>query len=235
MLENFLLLIEILLINIVLSGDNAVVIALASRNLPERLRGRAVWLGATAAVVLRIVLSIAAVALLDIPAVQIVGSLLLLYIAIHLLLEDEDGKEVKGVSSLGKAIGIIIVSDLIMSLDNVLAIASIAHGHVWLMATGVALSVPLLIWGSRLLLKLIARYPAIVWIGSAVLGYTAGEMLTEVAVVRDNVPSWGDWGYNWLPMLAAVFVLVAAYGWRKLKRVADDHSNGHTEDGERLR
>ncbi|MFC5470533.1 TerC family protein [Cohnella suwonensis] len=235
MLENFVLLIEILLINIVLSGDNAVVIAMASRNLPERLRSRAVWMGASAAVALRIALSVAAVALLDIPAVQIVGGLLLLYIAIQLLLDGGEDKEVQGVASLGKAIGIILVSDLVMSLDNVLAIASIAHGHVWLMATGIVLSVPLLIWGSQLILKLISRFPAVVWIGSAILGYTAGEMLSDVDVVRDSLPSWGAWDYGWLPAFTAALVLVVASGWRKLAHVAEDHASGQTEDGKRLR
>lgn len=216
MLDSLVLLLEILLINIVLSGDNAVVIAMASRNLPENLRNRAIWLGATAAVVLRIVLSVAAVALLEIPAVQIVGSLLLMYIAIQLLLEDGESKDVKGVASLGKAIGIILVSDLVMSLDNVLAIASIAKNNMWLMSAGIALSIPLIIWGSQLILRLLSRFPALVWIGSAILGYTAGEMLTGVEVVRKNLPSWGTWGHGWLPVLTMFAVLAGAYAWRRM-------------------
>lgn len=216
MLENVLLLGEILLVNIVLSGDNAVVIAMASRNLPENMRNRAVWLGALAAVALRIILSIAAVALLDIPAVQIVGGVLLLYIAVHLLLDDGGEKEVQGVGSLGKAIGIILVSDLVMSLDNVLAIASIAHGHVGLLTAGIALSIPLIIWGSQLILKLISKFPLVVWIGSAILGYTAGEMLTEVDAVSDTIPNWGALEEGWFPLLTAALVILAAIGWRKL-------------------
>jgi YjbE family integral membrane protein len=216
MLENFLLLLEILLVNIVLSGDNAVVIAMASRNLPDNLRKRAIWWGAMGAVGLRIVLSVAAVALLDIPAVRIVGALLLMYIAIQLLLDDSQSKEVQGVASLGKAIGIILLSDLIMSLDNVLAIASIAQNKLWLMATGIALSIPLIIWGSQLILKVLNRFPAVVWIGSAILGYTAGEMLADVEQIQANVPKWGSWEYRWIPILTAVLVLLISIVWRNM-------------------
>ncbi|WP_239613562.1 TerC family protein [Cohnella mopanensis] len=224
MLENLILLVEILLVNIVLSGDNAVVIALASRNLPEHLRNRAIWLGAIGAVGLRIVLSVVAVALLDYPAVQIVGALLLLYIAIHLLLDDGDSKEVEGVGSLGKAVGIILVSDLVMSLDNVLAIASIAKNNIWLMAAGIALSIPLIIWGSQLILKLLNRFPAVVWIGSAILGYTAGEMLSDTQAVRNLLPEFGDWGYGWFPVVSAIFVLVVAFLWRRMIVVLTEKS-----------
>jgi YjbE family integral membrane protein len=230
MVENVLLLLEILLVNIVLSGDNAVVIALASRNLPEHLRNRAIWLGAIGAVGLRIVLSIVAVALLDIPAVQIVGALLLLYIAIHLLLDEGESKEVEGVGSLGKAVGIILVSDLVMSLDNVLAIASIAKNKMWLMAAGIALSIPLIIWGSQLILKLLNRFPAVVWIGSGILGYTAGEMLSETRAVRKLLPDMGAWGVRWFPVVAAVFVLVVAFLWRRMS----SSLQGKTTEGKRL-
>ncbi|TFE28608.1 TerC family protein [Cohnella luojiensis] len=214
--DSLFLLLEILLINIVLSGDNAVVIAMASRNLPEHLRSRAIWMGAIGAVGLRIILSVAAIALLDIPAVQIIGALLLLYIAIQLVMEDGGSKEVQSVSSLGKAIGIILVSDLVMSLDNVLAIASIAKNNIWLMTTGIALSIPLIIWGSQLILKVLNRFPAVVWIGSAILGYTAGEMLAGVQVVKARLPSLGAWEYGWLPVATAILVLFSAFAWRKI-------------------
>lgn len=231
MLENLLLLGEILLVNVVLSGDNAVVIAMASRNLPENLRGRAIWLGALAAVALRIALSIAAVKLLDIPAVQIVGAVLLLYIAVHLLLDDGGDKEVQGVGSLGKAIGIILVSDLVMSLDNVLAIASIAHGHVGLLAIGIALGIPLIIWGSQLILKLIAKFPIVVWIGTAILGYTAGEMLTEVDAIGETVPNWGALGDEWFPLLSAVLVILIAIGWRKMTEAMSHKGTRKPKEG----
>jgi YjbE family integral membrane protein len=222
MMESLLLLAEILLVNIVLSGDNAVVIAMASRNLPEHLRNRAIWWGAMGAVGLRIILSVAAVALLDIQAVQIVGALLLLYIAVHLLVDDGGSKEVQSVASLGKAIGIILVSDLVMSLDNVLAIASIAKNNMWLMAFGIALSIPLIIWGSQLILKVLNRFPAVVWIGSAVLGYTAGEMLEDVEGVKSTLPKWGSWEYGWLPVATAALVLLGGIIWRKIAKAKSE-------------
>ncbi|MBB6731995.1 TerC family protein [Cohnella sp. CBP 2801] len=232
-MENLLLLAEILLINIVLSGDNAVVIAMASRNLPASLRKRAIWWGAGGAVGLRIVLSIAAVALLDIPAVKIVGALLLLYIAVHLLTEEGESKEVKGVASLGKAVGIILLSDLIMSLDNVLAIASIAESNLWLMAAGIALSIPLIVWGSQLILKVLERFPIVVWIGSAILGYTSGEMLESVQAVRNWFPDWGDLEDDWIPFSTALIVLIAGFVWRKLAAAARHGEASRGTKGER--
>jgi len=232
-LENLLLLAEILLINIVLSGDNAVVIAMASRNLPPKLRKRAIWWGAGGAVALRIVLSIAAVALLDFPAVKIVGSFLLLYIAVHLLTDEGEAKEVQGVGSLGKAIGIILLSDLIMSLDNVLAIASVAQSNLWLMAFGIALSIPLIVWGSQLILKVLQRFPIVVWIGSAILGYTAGEMLESVEAVRNWLPDWGELEDSWIPFSAALIVLIAGFLWRKLAAVTRHGEASRGTKGER--
>jgi YjbE family integral membrane protein len=233
LLENLLLLAEILLVNIVLSGDNAVVIAMASRNLPDHLRKRAIWWGAGGAVALRIVLSIAAVALLDIPAVKVVGALLLLYIAVHLLTEEGDSKEVKGVGSLGRAIGIILLSDLIMSLDNVLAIASIAEDNLWLMAVGIALSIPLIVWGSQLILKVLERFPVVVWIGSAILGYTSGEMLEGVPAVRNWFPDWGDFEDDWIPFSTALIVIIAGFVWRKLAAAAHHGEASRGTKGER--
>jgi len=227
MAENLLLLLEILLVNIVLSGDNAVVIAMASRNLPPNQRNRAIWLGAIGAVGLRIVLSIAAVALLGIPAVRIVGGLLLLYIAVHLLLDDGGDKRVKGGASLGKAVGIILLSDLIMSLDNVLAIAAIAKNETWLMAAGIALSIPLIIWGSQIILKSLTRYPFIVWIGSAILGYAAGGMLEDVQALRGFLPSWGDWEYGWLPFATALLVILIAFVWRRMSVAITEKAAKH--------
>lgn len=223
---SLLLLGEILLVNIILSGDNAVVIAMASRNLPDHLRRRAVWMGAFGAVALRIVLSVAALALLDIPAVKIVGALLLLYIAYHLLTDKGEEKEVQGVGSLGKAVGIILLSDLIMSLDNVLAIASIAQNNLWLMALGIALGIPLIIWGSHLILKVLERFPIVVWIGAAILGYTSGEMLNDVEAVRSWLPEWGDWDLGWLSVATAVLVLLAGLVHRLVLLAAEKMPDG---------
>jgi len=155
-----MILAKIMLINLVLSGDNAVIIAMASRNLPEHQRKAAIWWGAVGAVVLRIVLVFAALLLLRVPYLQAAGAMLLMYIAIKLL--DDDGNahsDVREAKGLWQAVWTIMAADFIMSLDNVLAIAAIAKGHVVLFMIGVMLSIPLIIWGSSLVVKLLIRFP----------------------------------------------------------------------------
>jgi len=172
------MLLKIVLINLVLSGDNAVVIAMASRNLPENQRKLAIWWGSIGAVVLRVMLVFVALQLLQIPYLQAAGAVLLLYIAIKLLDEDEPNQaDIRGTTTLGSAIWTILVADFVMSLDNVLAIAAIAKGDYVIIFIGVLLSIPLIFWGSTVALKLLVRFPVLHYIGAAILGYTAGEML----------------------------------------------------------
>lgn len=209
------LLAQILMINLVLSGDNAVVIALASRNLPEHRRRQAVWWGAFGAVLLRCILTFVAVLILEIPYIQAAGGLMLLYIAFKLLLEDTEEVNVRQSSTLWSAIQTILVADFVMSLDNVLAIAAIADGDLALIVIGIAISIPIVVWGSALIVTLLQKYPILVFAGSAILAYTAGEML-----LRD--PKLGIWlqhylfGYQGLiPAIAAVCIMVSGV-FRKL-------------------
>jgi len=176
---------SIILANVLLSGDNAVVIALAARSLPAQQQKKAIFFGSAAAIVLRIVLTLIAVEMLKWPFLKIIGGLLLVYIGISLLLEDDDGdgelgKENKG---LMHAIRTILVADLVMSLDNVLAVAAAAKGNTLLLVLGLGISIPLIIFGSTLLLKVMERFPIIITIGAGLLGFLAGEMLlTDPAV-----------------------------------------------------
>jgi YjbE family integral membrane protein len=177
---------SIILTNVVLSGDNAVVIALAARSLPPQQQKKAIFWGSAAAIVLRIVLTLVAVKLLALPYLKIIGALLLFWIGVQLLLEEEeeveDGKEPeqKGMMS---AVRTILIADLVMSLDNVLAVAAAAKDSVTLLVLGLGISIPLIIFGSTLLLKLMERFPIIITLGGALLGYLAGEMLvTDPAV-----------------------------------------------------
>lgn len=179
MLEWVWLFAQIMIINLVLSGDNAVVIAMASRKLPEEQQKKAVWWGAAGAIGLRIVLTIVAVTLLKIAFIQALGALLLFYIAIKLLIDDESKAHVREASTLGKAIWTIILADFVMSLDNVLAIAAKAESNYFVIIMGIALSVPIIIWGSTVVMKLLHRFPVLVYLGSGILGYTAGEMLVK--------------------------------------------------------
>lgn len=179
-MDSILIFIEIVLINVLLSGDNAIVIAMASRQLPPKQRKIAVWWGAFAAVGLRCVLTIGALQLLRIPFLQAFGALLLLYIAVKLLLDSGGHSETQQVArsrSLRQAIWTIFAADFVMSLDNVLAIAAIAGGDIILIVLGIAISIPMIIWGSQLLGSLLRKFPLLSYIGAALLAYTAGDML----------------------------------------------------------
>ncbi len=177
-------LVQIILINIVLSGDNAVVIALACRSLPPQQQKRAIIAGSVGAIVLRIVLTFFAVYLLELPYLKLVGAAALVWIGIGLLKGEDDDEELAGHSGLAAAIKTIIVADLVMSLDNVIGVAAAAKGNVVLLVVGLAVSIPLIIYGSTLILKLMARFPVIITIGAGLLGWVAGEMaLSDPAIV----------------------------------------------------
>ena len=175
----------IVVANILLSGDNAVVIAMAARSLPPAQQKKAIFWGSAAAIVMRIILTLIAVEMLKWPYLKIVGALLLLYIGISLLSED-DGEEggPKEIGGMAAAIRTILVADLVMSLDNVLAVAAAAKGNTPLLIIGLAVSIPLIVFGSTLLLKVMERFPIIITLGAALLGFLAGEMLfTDPAFV----------------------------------------------------
>jgi YjbE family integral membrane protein len=170
-------LLKIIGVNLILSGDNAVVIALAARSLPARQQKAAVLWGSGAAVVMRIILTIFAVALLTLPWLKVVGSLLLFWIGIKLLLPEEGDENITASDNLISAIKTILIADLVMSIDNVIAVAAAAQGSMTLLILGLAISIPLVIFGSTLLLHLMERWPVIITIGGGLLGFVAGEML----------------------------------------------------------
>jgi YjbE family integral membrane protein len=176
---------SITLANIVLSGDNAVVIAMAARALPAHQQRKAIFWGSAAAIVMRIVLTLIAVEMLKWPYLKVIGALLLLYIGITLLSEgDDNSSNHPHVGGMLAAVRTILVADLVMSLDNVLAVAAAANGNTPLLVIGLAVSIPLIIFGSTLLIKVMDRFPIIVTLGAALLGFLAGEMLlTDPAVV----------------------------------------------------
>jgi YjbE family integral membrane protein len=176
-------LLKIIGVNIILSGDNAVVIALAARSLPPKQQKAAVLWGSGAAVVMRIGLTIFAVALLTLPWLKLVGSLLLFWIGIKLLVPEQDEENVDASDNLVAAIKTILIADLVMSIDNVIAVAAAAQGSYLLLVLGLAISIPLVIFGSTLLLKLMERWPVIITIGGGLLGFVAGEMLVTDPVV----------------------------------------------------
>jgi YjbE family integral membrane protein len=200
-------------VNIVLSGDNAVVIALAARSLPPKQQKAAIFWGSGAAIILRIVLTIVAVELLRLPYLKLVGAALLLWIAVQLLIpEEEDDDGSPQASGLGAAIRTILIADLVMSLDNVIAVAAAAKGSLILLVLGLGISIPLVIFGSTMLLKLMDRFPVIITIGAALLGWTAGEMAITDPAVKDWIDASAAWLHTVAPAAGAVAV-VAVGKW----------------------
>jgi YjbE family integral membrane protein len=178
-------LLQIVWINIILSGDNAVVIALAARTLPAHQQRKGVFFGSAAAVVLRVALTVVAATLLALPYLQIVGGLLLLWIGVQLL-GDEDGHGGdKPHASLMSAVRTILVADLVMSLDNVIAVAATAKGNMVLLVLGLAISIPLVIFGSTMMIKLMQRFPIIVTLGATLIGWVGGETMVGDVALKD--------------------------------------------------
>ena len=210
---------KIIMIDLLLSGDNAVVIALACRNLPLEQRKKGIFYGVVGAIGLRVVLTFFAVSLLSLPYLKLVGALLLIWIGIKLILpeDDEHGEgNIKAEAHLWGAVKTIIIADFVMSLDNVLGVAGAAHGNAMLLVFGLLVSIPMIAWSSQLVLKLIDRFPFIIYGGGALLGYVAGEMLVGEALFKPLLEA--QHALHWLvPGAGAVLVLVAGK-WLALRK-----------------
>jgi YjbE family integral membrane protein len=218
--EFWIALMQIIGVNIVLSGDNAVVIALAARGLPPDLQKRAIAWGSGAAVVMRIVLTIVAVELLRLPYLKLVGAALLLWIAIQLLVPEDEGEgHGSATSSMAAAIKTILLADLVMSLDNVIAVAAAAKGHVGLLVIGLAISIPLVVFASRLLLSLMERFPIIITLGAALLGWVAGDMAVTDPVDKPWVDLHAAF-LHWGAPLACAIAVVVIGKWLAARKTA---------------
>ena len=224
--EFWVALAQIIMINIVLSGDNAVVIALACRSLPEKQQKMAIVFGSVGAIVLRLVLTFFAVHLLELPYLKLIGAALLLWIGIGLLKgEDEEG-ELEGHANLMAAIKTIVVADLVMSLDNVIGVAAAAKGNVPLLAIGLVISIPLIIFGSTLILKLMTRFPIIITLGAGLLGWVAGEM----ALSDPAIHNWAEHQrtlHMLAPVLGALLVIAAGKYMARMTAEAGDGRAAH--------
>jgi len=206
---------EIIVVNILLSGDNAVVIALACRNLPRTQRKLGIFWGVVGAVVLRVILTFFAVQLLRLPWVQLIGAALLVWIGIKLVAEGDgegEGEEVEAGNRLASAIKTVIVADLVMSLDNVIGVAAAAKGSVLLLVFGLVVSIPLVVVGARIIMKLVERLPWLVIAGGGLLGYIAGEIAVADTAVKpwidDSMPS-----LHYVAPVAGVAVVVLVGVW----------------------
>lgn len=206
---------EIILIDLVLSGDNAVVIGMAARRLPAEQQRRAILFGGLAAVVLRIIFTIAAALLLGIPLLRFTGGLLLIWIAVRLLRSGGGEEHVREGNNLLDAIRVIVIADVVMSLDNMLAVGAASHGNLGLLIFGLVLSIPILLFGSSVVAGLINRYPWLLWVGAAVLARVAGQMIVEDPIIHPF--------FEWLPYAGLVFpiivvVLTLGYVWLTHRR-----------------
>jgi YjbE family integral membrane protein len=199
-------LLQIIGINIILSGDNAVVIALACRSLPARQRNMGIMLGAGAAVILRILFTVIIAWLLTVPYLKIAGGLLLLWVGYKLMVEEGGDDDVAAGHSLWHAVQIILVADAVMSLDNVIAVAAAAKGNYALLILGLLISVPLVVYGATLLIKLINQFPVIVPGGAALIGFVSGEVIVGDPVLADTL-GHSAWAHELVPLLGALGIV----------------------------
>ena len=208
---------EIVVINILLSGDNAVVIALACRNLPPRQRRWGIIWGAAGAVVLRIILTFFAVSLLKLPFLNLIGGVLLLWIGVKLIAdEDGDEHEVQAADRLTVAIRTIIIADLVISPDNVIGVAGAAKGSVLLIVFGLIVSIPLVIVGAQLIMKLIERFPILIVAGGGLLGYVAGEMMVQDTAAAPWINDHAAW-LHWVLPVTGIVIVVGVAKWMQMR------------------
>jgi YjbE family integral membrane protein len=209
----------IVVIDLVLAGDNAIVIALAARNLPKNLQRRAVIWGTVGAVAVRATLTVAVLWLLEVPGLMGAGGVLLAWLAYRLLAGDDNGKDhdVAAASGFWGAMRTIVIADAVMGLDNVLAVAGAAHGSVLLVVAGLLISIPIVVWGSTLILNWIERFPALLYIGGAVLAWTAAKMLADEPLLQESLESRSG-----LKTLLYVLVIggVLGFAWLRNRRAA---------------
>ncbi|MGF9907681.1 TerC family protein [Brevibacillus porteri] len=214
-------LLSIVIIDLVLAGDNALVIGMAARNLPAHQQKQAIIWGTVGAIVIRALATLAVVWLLKIPGLLLVGGLILIWIALKLLIQDNGHENMKASGTLGAAIWTIIVADTVMGLDNVIAVAGAAHGDFLLVVIGLIISVPIMVWGSTLILKLIEKYPIVIYIGSGVLAYTAASMVTSEKFLTPFFAAY-PW-VKWVFIVAVVVgvLLIGRMKSQQQKRLAE--------------
>jgi YjbE family integral membrane protein len=210
---------EIVVINILLSGDNAVVIALACRNLPPRQRRWGVFWGAIGAIVLRIILTFFAVSLLQLSYLKIVGGALLVWIGVKLIAEEdgEGGHDVQGSDRMLAAIRTVVIADLVMSIDNVLGVAAAARGNLLLLIFGLVVSVPLVIGGAQLIMRLIERFPILIVAGGGLLGFVAGELIVDDSAIVDWIHAHAAW-LTWAAPVIGIALVVGPAKWLEGRR-----------------
>ncbi|MDQ8736829.1 TerC family protein [Paenibacillus sp. LHD-38] len=225
--EFFSALLTIVFIDLILAGDNAIVIGLAARNLPKDQQKKAVIWGTAGAVGIRIIATLLVVQLLNVPWLNLVGGLLLVWIAYKLLVQEDPHDGIKSGNTLWQSIRTIIIADAAMGIDNVIAVAGAAHGDTLLVILGLIISVPVVVWGSTLFIKLINRFEWIVYVGSAVLAYTAAKMITHEKAFKEF---FENQLYFWAFVILVIIITIAAGLWtnsRNKKNAQEKSSVSH--------
>ena len=217
--EFFSSLLSIIMIDIVLGGDNAILIALATRNLPLSQRKKAIFWGVFGAVAIRAGLTVVAVKLLEIKFIHLIGGILLVWIAYKLLVDEEQHSDIESGHSIFDAVRTIVIADLLMGIDNVLAVAGAAQGNPLLVVMGLIISIPIIVWGSSIILRFIEKYPIIIFIGAAVIAWTAGKMIVEDDFIYQSIINKMHLLEYGIPFI--ITFLVILLGFRKRK--ANDH------------
>ena len=211
--EFFTTLLSIIVIDLVLAGDNAIVIGLAARNLPKNQQKKAIILGTVGAIIIRAIATMLVVYLLNIPGLHLIGGLLLLWIAYKLMTE-EDQHEVKSGSSLSAAIWTIVIADAAMGIDNVLAVAGAAGGSFALVLIGLLISIPVVVWGSTIIIKFMEKYPIIIFVGAAIITWTASKMIVKEPFLMGIFSKvWIQYAFEFI-----VVVIVISIGFTKNKQ-----------------
>jgi len=212
----------IIVIDLVLAGDNAIVIGLAARKLPKHQQKQAIIWGTVGAVVIRALATLAVVWLLQIPGLLLVGGLMLVWIAYKLLSDQKDHESITAENSMWAAIRTIIIADAVMGLDNVIAVAGAAHGSYLLVVLGLLISVPIMVWGSTVILKVMERFPVVIYIGAGVLAWTAAGMITKEPMIHGYFASNPvlNWGLHIL-VIAGVILLGKWKNGQQQKEVAE--------------
>jgi YjbE family integral membrane protein len=232
--EMWVALFQICVINVLLSGDNAVVIALACRDLPLRQQKQAFAIGAVGVIVLMTALTAFAAYLLTLPYIEIVGSALLLWIGVKLIAPGEEGEGAERAGSgFWDAVKTIIVADIVMSLDNVLGMAGAAKGHLGMLFVGMVITIPLILFGSALIMRLMQRFPIFITFGAGLLGYVAGEMAVADPAIKDGIAMHAHYMEFLAPVLGAMAVVTvgAVLARRRAEHVARRHTAAPTESG----
>jgi YjbE family integral membrane protein len=211
-LSIFTSLLAIILIDLLLAGDNALVIGLAARNLPKEKQKKVIFWGTTGAIIIRVICTFLIVWLLEIPGLLLAGGILLVWVSYQLLVQEKHHDAVSAESSVMKAIGTIILADTVMGVDNMVAVAGVAHGNKVLIIIGLLISVPIMIYGSKLIITLTEKYPIVIYIGSAVLAFTAGKMIADERILESFIKSigFGKWIF-----IAVLVIAVIVLGWLK--------------------